>query len=84
MKANELSLEGVRAENQVGNRTILDLLNAEQELLNSQVQSLTARRDAYVAAFALLVAMGRAQADDLLIGDDEDDTSPDTRSPGNR
>lgn len=84
VKANELSLEGVRAENQVGNRTILDLLNAEQELLNSQVQSLTARRDAYVAAFALLVAMGRAQADDLLIGADEDDTSSDTRSPSLR
>ena len=33
--ANKLSLEGVRAENSVGTRTILDILNAEQELLNS-------------------------------------------------
>ncbi len=63
--ANRLSLEGVRAENSVGTRTILDILNAEQELLNSQVTLVTARRDAYVAGFALLAAMGRAEADDL-------------------
>lgn len=63
--ANRLSLEGVRAENSVGNRTILDILNAEQELLNSQVTLVTARRDAYVAGFALLAAMGRAEAQDL-------------------
>lgn len=63
--ANRLSLEGVRAENSVGNRTILDILNAEQELLNSQVNLVTARRDAYVAGFALLAAMGEAEAEDL-------------------
>ncbi len=63
--ANRLSLEGVRAENSVGNRTILDILNAEQELLNSQVTLVTARRDAYVAGFALLAAMGQAEAQDL-------------------
>ncbi len=63
--ANALSLEGVRAENSVGNRTILDILNAEQELLNSQVQLVIARRNAYVAGFTLLAAMGRAEARDL-------------------
>ncbi|WP_294191828.1 TolC family outer membrane protein [uncultured Sphingomonas sp.] len=63
--ANKLSLEGVRAENSVGTRTILDILNAEQELLNSQVTLVTARRDAYVAGFALLAAMGEAEARDL-------------------
>lgn len=63
--ANKLSLEGVRAENSVGTRTILDILNAEQELLNSQVTLVTARRDAYVAGFALLAAMGKAEANDL-------------------
>jgi outer membrane protein len=65
VSANELSLEGTRAENSVGNRTILDILNAEQELLNSQVQLVTARRNAYVAGFTLLAAMGRAEARDL-------------------
>ncbi len=63
--ANDLSLEGVRAENSVGNRTILDILNAEQELLQSKVQLVTARRNAYVAGFSLLAAMGRAEARDL-------------------
>ncbi len=65
VSANELSLEGTRSENSVGNRTILDILNAEQELLNSKVQLVTARRNAYVAGFTLLAAMGRAEARDL-------------------
>lgn len=60
-----LSLEGVRAENSIGNRTILDVLNAEQERLRAQVQLVTARRNAYVAGFSLLAAMGRAEARDL-------------------
>ncbi len=65
VQSNQLALEGVRAENSVGNRTILDILNAEQELLNSQVQLVAARRNAYVAGFSLLAAMGRAEAVDL-------------------
>ncbi len=65
VKANELALEGARAENSVGTRTILDVLNAEQELLNSQVALVTARRDEYVAGFNLLNAMGQAEARDL-------------------
>ena len=63
--AAALSLEGVRAENTVGNRTILNILDAEQELLRAQVGLVAARRNAYVAAFNLLAAMGRAQAADL-------------------
>jgi outer membrane protein len=63
--ANQLALEGTRAEQTVGTRNVLDVLNAEQELLNSEVQLVTARRDAYVAGFALLNAMGRAEAEDL-------------------
>lgn len=65
VQANELALRGARAENSVGTRTILDVLNAEQELLNSQVQEVTARHDAYVAGFQLLNAMGIAQSDEL-------------------
>jgi len=65
VSAAELSLEGVRAENTVGNRTILDILDAQRELLSAQVQLVTARRNAYVAGFNLLAAMGRAEARDL-------------------
>ncbi len=63
--AAELSLEGVRAENTVGNRTILDILDAQQELFRAQVQLVTARRNAYVAGFNLIAAMGHAEARDL-------------------
>ncbi len=69
VEAAELSLEGVRAENTVGNRTILDILNAEQELLRARVQLVTARRNAYVAGFSLLAAMGQAEARDLGLGE---------------
>jgi outer membrane protein len=65
VQANELALEGNRAEQSVGTRTVLDVLNAEQELLNSQVALVTAKRDAYVAGFQLLNAMGQAEAQDL-------------------
>lgn len=68
--AAELSLEGVRAESTVGNRTILDILNAEQELLSARVQLVTARRNAYVAGFSLLAAMGRVEARDLGLADE--------------
>jgi len=67
VEAANLSLEGVRAENSVGSRTILDILNAEQEALNSKVQLVSARRNAYVAGFSLLAAMGHAEADDLSL-----------------
>ena len=63
--ANTLALEGTRAEQSVGTRNVLDVLNAEQELLNSQVALVTARRDAYVAGFNLLNALGRAEVQDL-------------------
>jgi outer membrane protein len=65
VQANELALEGARAEQSVGTRTVLDVLNAEQELLNSQVALVSAKRDAYVAGFQLLNAMGQANEKDL-------------------
>ena len=49
----------------MGNRTVLDILDAERELLNARVQLVTAQRNAYVAGFSLLAAMGRAEARDL-------------------
>jgi len=67
VSANALSLEGVRAENSVGTRSILDILNAEQEFLNTQVQLVSAQRSSYVAAFSVLAAMGKAEARDLGI-----------------
>ncbi len=65
VQANQLALEGARAEQSVGTRTVIEVLNAEQELLQSQVALVTAKRDAYVAGFQLLNAMGQAEAQDL-------------------
>src|SRR6476661_46496 len=65
VQANQLALEGNKAEQSVGTRTIIEVLNAEQELLNSQVLLVTAKRDAYVDGFQLLNAMGQADAQDL-------------------
>ena len=65
LKANELAYEGVRREQEVGARTILDVLNAEQELLNSQVAVVTSQRNAQVAAYQLLAATGALTARDL-------------------
>jgi outer membrane protein len=63
--ANRIALTGVREEEKVGQRTLLDVLNAEQELLNSEVSLVTAKRDYVVAAYGLLSAVGRLSASDL-------------------
>ena len=61
VEANALALEGTRQENQVGSRTIIEVLNAEQALLNTRVNLVTAKRDEYVAAYNLLAATGQAE-----------------------
>ncbi|MCB2113161.1 MAG: TolC family outer membrane protein [Parvularculaceae bacterium] len=58
VEANDLALKGVRREAQLGVRTTLDVLDAEQEFLNAQVSLANAERDARSATFQLLAAMG--------------------------
>lgn len=62
VRANEIALEGVQEEATVGARTILDVLDAEQELLDSRVALVRTERDEYVAAFQLKQALGRLEA----------------------
>ena len=62
VEANTTALTGVREEEKVGQRTLLDVLNAEQELLNAQVALVTDERNLVVAAYALLSAVGRLDA----------------------
>lgn len=57
--ANRVALEGVREEESVGQRTLLDVLNAEQEYLDAQVSMTTTRHDLIVANYALLAAVGQ-------------------------
>ncbi|GGO14932.1 type I secretion protein TolC [Iodidimonas muriae] len=65
VRANEIALEGVRQEASVGSRTTLDVLDAEQILLDSRVNLVTARRNEYVAGFSVLEAVGRLNAASL-------------------
>ncbi|WP_448581517.1 TolC family outer membrane protein [Thermaurantiacus sp.] len=67
--ANRLAAEGVRQENLVGSRDIIEVLNAEQELLNSQVVLVRAERNLYAATYRLLQVIGRAEAAALGITD---------------
>lgn len=62
VRANGIALDGVRQEQQVGSRTILDVLNAEQEFLDSQVQLVSARRDVVVGHYTLLSETGQLTA----------------------
>ena len=66
-KADEIAYQGVSKEQQVGGRTILDVLNAEQELLNAQVAVVTSKRNTVVAAYAVLAASGTLTAKDLAL-----------------
>ncbi|MEG9861366.1 MAG: TolC family outer membrane protein [Parvularculales bacterium] len=63
--ANEIALEGVRQEAQVGSQTTLDVLNAAQDLLNARVSLTRAERNRYVAYYSLLSVMGVLTARDL-------------------
>jgi len=62
VRASLVAVEGVRLEEQVGARTRLNVLNAEQQLLNARVALVTSRRDELVASYGLLASMGRLTA----------------------
>ena len=70
IKANEIALDGVQKEEALGNRTILDVLNAYNELLSSKVDEIKARRDYFVSGMQVLVAMGKLTANDLQLAVD--------------
>lgn len=59
VEAANIALEGVQREAQVGARTVLDVLDQEQELLNARVSLVRAQRNSYVAGYQLLAAVGR-------------------------
>jgi outer membrane protein len=58
VNAAEIALDGVRQEARVGERTTLDVLNAQQELVNARVSLVTAQHDRVVASYTLLAAVG--------------------------
>ncbi len=69
VESNRTALNGVREEERVGQRTVLDVLDAELELLDAQVQLSTTRRNLVVAAYALLASVGRLEVAQLGVSD---------------
>jgi outer membrane protein len=68
VRANRIALEGVQQEALVGSRTVLDVLDAEQELFTSEVNLVRAQRELVVASYQLKSAIGELTVDDLRLG----------------
>jgi TolC family type I secretion outer membrane protein len=67
VRANQIALEGVQQEALVGARTVLDVLDAEQELFTSQVNLVRARRTEILASYQLKLAVGQLTVEGLSL-----------------
>ncbi|WP_161487222.1 TolC family protein, partial [Sulfitobacter sp. HI0023] len=67
ISAAEIAFRGVREEATLGARTTLDVLDAEQALLDARSIQVSARSAVYIAAYAVLAATGRLTAVDLKL-----------------
>jgi outer membrane protein TolC len=67
VQANQAAVMGVIQEQRAGERSILDILNAQQELLGGQISLANAQHDATVAAYQLLAATGQLRANSLSL-----------------
>ncbi len=67
VEATGIALQGVREEEKVGQRTILDVLNSEQQYLNAGVNLVSFQRDLVVASYGVLAYMGRLTASDIAL-----------------
>ena len=63
--ANELAVDGVKKEKEVGSRTLLDVLDAEQDLLEEKVEAIKVKRDKFETTFILIAYMGELSSADL-------------------
>ena len=67
VRASEVALKGVRMEARLGLRTTLDVLNAQQALVNARVSLVTAQHDRVVGSYNLLFAVGRLSPQTLRL-----------------
>ena len=65
IKANEMAVEGVKKENEVGSKILLDVLDAEQDLLEEKVEAIKVERDKYITIFNLMAFMGKLSSSEL-------------------
>lgn len=70
VEATRLAREGVYKEREVGTRTVLDTLDADQELLDAQTGLVSANRDAVVARYTLVANMGALTMEKSGLGPD--------------
>lgn len=68
VRAAQAALDGIRQEAELGSRTILDVLNADQDLLTARSARLQAVANQYVGRYQLLSAMGLLTVDHLNLG----------------
>ena len=68
IEAASVAFRGVREEASLGARTTLDVLNAEQELLDARVSRISTQIDEQIASYSLLAAMGKLTATELDLG----------------
>ncbi|MBV7410362.1 TolC family outer membrane protein [Maritimibacter sp. DP1N21-5] len=68
IRASQVALRGAREEATLGARTTLDVLNAEQDLLDAQTSAVQSRADRYAAVYSLLSSMGLLTAEHLHLG----------------
>lgn len=67
IRAAQVAFDGVREEATLGSRTTLDVLNAEQELLDARASLIAAQADQVIASYQALSSMGLMQADHLRL-----------------
>ena len=67
VRAARVAFRGVQEEAKLGSRTTLDVLNAEQELLDARSTLISAQSDVYIAAYSVLASMGQLTARDLRL-----------------
>lgn len=67
IRAARVAFEGIREEAKLGARTTLDVLDAEQQLLDAQASRVTAQANQYIAAYSVLSAMGLLTAEKLRL-----------------
>jgi outer membrane protein len=67
VRAADIALQGVRREAQGGQRTTIDVLNAQQDLTNARSRQIMAQRDRVIASYTLLSAVGRLDAHTLSL-----------------
>ena len=67
IESNKIYLDGIKQELQLGERTTLDLLDGEQELLQSELDLVKAQRDYFISYYEILFHLGKLNAKDLSL-----------------